>query len=136
MGLDQTVRIVRDFPDLKDFYGRDDKEYKAFQTIDEIAEPIDLRKEYAVQQFMFEIAQKTDIKDSMEFYTTSLRVTLKDIQMLYRLSAEQLTEYGKKWAHNSWQYSEWDVEQVHNFCREVAMYIAFDDCAAYYESDW
>lgn len=137
MGLDQTVYIVRAFPGLKDFYIRDDKGYEAVQAIDEITEPIGLRKEYAVQQFMYETAQRrAGIKKPMEFYAAQLRITLEDIQSLYKLSAQQLTEYAKRWAPNCWQYDEWNIEQVHNFCREVAMYIAFDDCAAYYESDW
>lgn len=140
MGLDQSIHIIKNYPDLKNFYGKEDKDYESFSLLDDIVEdaPFDFYKDYAVQQFMFELAQKNGgIKEHGEFYATPLRITLDDLRKLYALTAEQLTKLAKRWTKNAWPYDDHDVERIHSLCHQIAGYIAFDDeYAAYFDSDW
>lgn len=135
MGLDQSIFLVKLRKDLKDVYHDADcpedlRNAEEFQY---------LRKEYAVQQFMYELGKKKGIKDTGDFYGAFLRVTEEDIKKLYEIAdAKTLSQYETKWRNGkkSWDYEDWNVERIKNFCRAILGAIVFGEYAAYYESDW
>ena len=138
MGLDQSVYVIQAREGLKDFYLSEDKDIPDdLKDADDIYE-LSLRKEYAVQEFMFEKAKKKGIKNDAEFYGALFRITEEDVKELHKLaeSPEKLKEYSGRWRAPGEDYDEWNQDEVRKFCRILMQYVAFDDYAAYYESDW
>lgn len=135
MGLDQQVYLVKKRRGLKDFYHKDKKFPNELESMNEQGY---FRKEYAVQEFMYELAQKKGLKTKDEFYGTHMRIKAKDLKELYYLAEDtkKLEELADKWSTNAWDYNEFDTEKIRWFCKNVIKEIAFGDYVAYYESDW
>jgi len=138
MGLDQSVYVIKAREGLKDFYRFGDEDIPEDLKDADDVEELYLRKEYAVQEFMFELSKKKGATNENEFYGSLLRVTAEDVKELHKLaeSPEKLKEYSGRWREPGYDYDEWSQDRVRKFCRMLMQYVAFDDYAAYYESDW
>lgn len=142
MGLDQKVNIIDIQEKLEEFYlykFGDPNNTKLFENAEEPGE-LYLHNQYAVQGFMTELAISKGAPDGdAELDGAYIRVREEDLKKLYRISKdlETLKAYAEKWRKGaSKYYGDFEQEQVQGFCRELMKYIAFGDCAVYYESDW
>ena len=141
MGLDQQVNIIDIQDKLEEFYlyrFGDSNNTTLFENAEEPGE-LYLHNQYTVQGFMMELAlsKGAESKDALD--GAYIRVREEDLKKLYRISKdlETLKAYAEKWRKGaSKYYGDFEQEQVQKFCRELMKYIAFDECAAYYEADW
>lgn len=139
MGLDQSVYLISARKGLKDIYWKDMP-----KDLKEASEFLYLRKEYAIQQFVMELAEKKaktmDDKERnrFDFYGAHIRLTEEDVKALYKITTpEKLREYAERWRGKlPCPYEDWEVEKVKKFCRNVLGVVALGDLAAYYASDW
>lgn len=141
MGLDQQVNIIDIQDKLEEFYlyrFGDSNNTTLFENAEEPGE-LYLHNQYTVQGFMMELAlsKGAESKDALD--GAYIRVREEDLKKLYRISKglETSKAYAEKWRKGaSKYYGDFEQEQVQKFCRELMKYIAFDECAAYYEADW
>lgn len=141
MGLDQQVNIIDIQDKLEEFYlyrFGDSNNTTLFENAEEPGE-LYLHNQYTVQGFMMELAlsKGAESKDALD--GGYIRVREDDIKKLYQVSKdpEAMKAYAEKWYEGSSKcYGSYEQEQVQKFCRELMKYIAFDECAAYYEADW
>lgn len=141
MGLDQQVNIIDVQEKLEEFYlyrYGDPNNTTLFDNADE-PEELYLHNQYAVQGFMMELALSKGAPSEDELNGAYIRVMEEDIKKLYKIAndLDALKAYAEKWRKGaSKYYGDFEQEQVQGFCRELMKYIAFDECAAYYEADW
>lgn len=141
MGLDQNVSIIDVQEKLEGFYlyrYGDPNNTTLFDNADE-PEELYLHNQYAVQGFMMELALSKGAPSEDELNGAYIRVMEEDIKKLYKIAndLDALKAYAEKWRKGaSKYYSDFEQDQVRDFCRELMKYIAFDDYVAYYESDW
>lgn len=141
MGLDQNTSIIDVQEKLEEFYlyrFGDPNNTTIFENADE-PEELYLHNQYAVQGFMIELALSRGAPSEDELNGAYIRVYEEDIKKLYKISKnlDILKAYAEKWRKSaSKYYSGFDQEQVQEFCREMMKYVAFDEYAVYYESDW
>lgn len=141
MGLDQQVNIIDVQEKLEEFYlyrYGDPNNTTLFDNADE-PEELYLHNQYAVQGFMMELALSKGAPSEDELNGAYIRVREEDIKKLYKISKDldTLKAYAEKWRKGaSKYYSDFEQDQVRDFCREMMKYAAFDEYAVYFESDW
>lgn len=141
MGLDQQVNIIDVQEKLEEFYlyrYGDPNNTTLFDNADE-PEELYLHNQYAVQGFMMELALSKGAPSEDELNGAYIRVMEEDIKKLYKIAndLDALKAYAEKWRKGaSKYYSDFEQDQVRDFCREMMKYAAFDEYAVYFESDW
>lgn len=141
MGLDQQVSIIDIQEKLEELYLYRFGDPNNTTLFDDAEEPEELclHNQYAVQGFMMELALSKGAEGEDDLNGAYIRVREEDVKKLYKISKdlEALKAYAEKWRKGaSNYYSDFDQKQVRDFCRNLMKYIAFDECAAYYEAGW
>lgn len=109
-----------------------------FENADE-PEELYLHGQHSVQGFMMELALSKGAPNEDDLNGAYIRVREEDVRRLYEISKDidSLKVYAEKWCEGaSRYYRNYNKDLVQNFCRELMKYVAFGDCAVYYESDW
>ena len=136
MGLDQEIRFMKlqnDFPDtcpeeMADF----------LYHLPSVEDPICLRKNYALQGFVYGLAKERGIPSKEALYGAYIRLYPMDICQFYALTKnpKKMQKQIGNWLGRTAPYYEWDQEQDQALCHKVIGQIAFGDIAAYFCSDW
>lgn len=136
MGLDQEIRFMQMKKDLPDTC--QDERSDFLYHLPSVEDPIYLRKNYALQGFVYTLAKERGIPSREAFYGAYVRLYPKDIRQFYELTKnpKKMQEQIHNWLGREEPYYEWDQEQDQALCHKVIGQIAFGDIAAYFYSDW